>query len=152
MTIRKLSSVIIAVMLITACGTKIIRGAAPIVRMNELSQMGDSISLQLSMRNLNGVALDIQAIDFDLSVEGKNLLAFNGPAKTNITANGTETWSVEVSESQPGRQLLEKLQAGDIISLPYYLEGSVTTTEGKKLRFNQDGHIYPVPGRPGHFR
>jgi len=49
--------VLAAMLLTTACGTKIVRGAAPIVRMNELSHAEDTIRLQLSMRNLNGIEL-----------------------------------------------------------------------------------------------
>ena len=139
-------------LLTTACGTKLVRGAAPIVRMNELSHAENTISLQLSMRNLNGVELDIQSIDFSLSVEDEELFAYSGPAETNITANGIETWTIEVEESPSSKQLLDKLQAGDIKSLPYSLEGSITAVDEGKLRFSHEGHIYPVPGRPGHFR
>ncbi len=66
--------VMTTLLLTTACGTKVVRGAAPIVRMVELSHAENTISLQLSMRNLNGVELDIQLIDFSLSVEGDPLL------------------------------------------------------------------------------
>ena len=141
-----------AIMVMTACGTKLMRGAAPIVRMIELSHTGDTISLQLSLRNLNGVELDIRAIDFKLSVEESELFSYNGPAETNIAANGTETWTVEVEESQSSKELLDKLQAGDVMSLPYSLTGSITAIDESKLRFSHEGHIYPVPGRPGHFR
>ena len=155
MTIRKFSAVVLAIaalMLNTACGTKVIRGAAPIVRMTDLSHTGDTITLQLSMRNLNGVVLDIQTIDFSLSVEDGELFTYQGPVETNIVANGTEIWTVEVEESQSSKQLLDKLLDGDIKSLPYSLEGSITAVDEGKLRFSYEGHIYPVPGRPGHFR
>ena len=155
MTTRKISLLMLvttALMFMTGCGTKIIRGAAPIVRLNELSHTGDTIRLQLSMRNLNGIALDVQAIDFSLSVEDSELFTYKGPAENNIVANGTETWTVEVEESQSGKQLLDKLQDGDIMSLPYSLKGSITAADEGKLRFSHEGHIYPVPGKPGHFR
>ncbi len=141
-----------ALLLSTACGTKVVRGTAPIVRMTELSHTGNTITLQLSMRNLNGVPLDIREIDFNLSVEDNVLFTYKGPAETNIVANGTETWTVEVEESQAGKQTLDKLQNGDIKSLPYALEGSISAIDEGKLRFSYEGHIYPVPGRPGHFR
>ena len=153
---KKIPVVIIvffALVMMTACGgTKLVRGAAPIVRMNELSHTGDSISLHLSMRNINGVELNIQSIDFSLSVEDDELFTYQGPAETNITANGIETWTVEVEESPSSKELLDKLQAGDIKSLPYSLEGVVSAMDEGKLRFNNEGHIYPVPGKPGHFR
>jgi len=153
--VRKLSVamlVLAALSLTAACGTKIIRGVAPIVRLNELSHADNTIRLQLSMRNLNGVVLDIQSIDFSLSVEDSELFTYKGPADTNIIANGTESWTVEVTESQSSKQLLDKLQAGEIKSLPYSLEGSVNTIDEGKLHFSQEGYIYPVPGKPGRFR
>jgi len=156
MTAKKVSLVMMvfcALVLVTACGgTKLVRGASPIVRMNELSHTGETISLHLSMRNINGVELDIQSIDFSLSVEDDELFTYQGPAETNITANGIETWTVEVEESPSSKELLDKLQAGDIKSLPYSLEGSIIAVNDGKLRFSNEGHIYPVPGRPGHFR
>lgn len=154
-TVRKFSGVMLilaVIILTTACGTKIIRGAAPIVRLNELSHTDGTIRLQLNMRNLNGIALDIQSIDFSLSVEDSELFTYKGPAETNIIANGTESWTVEVEESQSSKQLLDQLQAGDVKSLPYSLKGSVTALDEGKLHFSQEGHLYPVPGRPGRFR
>ena len=128
------------------------------VRMTELSHKDNNISLQVSMRNLNGVDLDIKSIDFSLTVnqnedEGKDeLFVYNGPVDTNIVANGTETWSVDVVESATSRKLLDSLENGDIKSLPYALKGSVTSTDDGTLRFEHEGHIYPLPGKPGHFR
>ena len=142
----------LAMVLSTACGAKLVRGAAPMVRMTELSHLDKTITLQLSIRNLNGVDIDIRNIDFKLAVEDDELFTYNGPVDTNIVANGTETWSVEVEESETSRKLLDSLQNGEVKSLPYALKGSITTVEEGKLRFEYEGHIYPLPGRPGHFR
>jgi len=143
---------VLAMIFSMACSSKIVRGAAPMVRMNELSHQNQNIKILLSMRNLNGVELDIQSIDFSLSVDGNELFTYQGPAETNIIANGTETWSVEVEESQSSRELLDTLQNGDVKSLPYSLEGKILTLDDGTLRFEHEGHIYPLPGKPGHFR
>lgn len=147
-----LGLVLLAIMLSAGCGAKIIRGAAPMVRMNELSHEDNSITLELSMRNLNGVELDFHSIDFSLTVNDDELFSYQGPAETNIAANGTETWSVTVEESQSSRELLDSLQSGEMKSLPYTLKGSIKSIEDGTLRFGHEGHIYPLPGRPGHFR
>lgn len=155
MTIRKhfgLALMIMAALLSVACGNKLVRGATPIVRMNELSHDGENINLLLSMRNLNGVELQVQQIDFSLSVDDKVLFSYNGPSETNIVANGTETWNLEAEESESSKQLLDDLQNGDIKSLQYSFKGSITSAENGKLRFEHQGHLYPVPGRPGRFR
>lgn len=149
-----LSLLMAVVLLSTACGAKVIRGAAPMVRMTELSHQDSNISLQVTMRNLNGVDLNIKSIDFRLTVNEneEELFVYNGPVDTNIVANGTETWSVEVEESATSRELLNSLENGDINSLPYALKGSVTSENEGTLRFEYEGHIYPLPGKPGHFR
>lgn len=149
-----LGLLLLSVLLCTACGTKIVRGASPMVRMTELSHEDGNISLQVSMRNLNGVDLEVQSIDFRLTVNESEdeLFVYNGPVETNIVANGTESWSVEVVESETARELLVSLENGDIKSLPYQLKGSVTSKNDGKLRFEYEGHIYPLPGKPGYFR
>jgi len=147
-----LTLLLMMLVLTTACGTKIIRGASPMVRMNELSHQNNSITIELSMRNPNGVELDIQSIDFSLSVSDDKLFSYAGPAETNIVVNGTETWTVEVEESDSSRELLNSLQSGEVKSLPYSMKGSVFSQEDGDLYFEHEGHIYPLPGRPGHFR
>jgi hypothetical protein len=144
--------VLLAAVLTAGCGTKIIRGATPMVRMNELNHQDGNITLELSMRNLNGVELDIQTIDFSLSVNDDELFSYKGPVDTNIVANGTETWTVEVEESESSRELLNTLQNGEVKSLPYSLKGSIFSQEDGDLHFEHEGHIYPLPGRPGRFR
>lgn len=142
----------LAMVLSAACGAKLVRGASPMVRMTELSHLDNTITLQLNMRNLNGVDIDIRNIDFKLAVEDDELFTYNGAVDTTIVANGIETWSVEVEESDTSRKLLDSLQNGEVKSLPYALKGAITTVDEGKLRFEYEGHIYPLPGRPGHFR
>ena len=149
-----LGLLVLSCLLFAACGAKIVRGASPMVRMTELSHQGNNINLQLSMRNLNGVDLDIRSIDFRLTVneDEEDLFVYNGPVDTKIIANGTESWSVEVEESEISRNLLDSLENGDLKSLPYALKGSVISKDEGTLRFEHEGHIYPLPGKPGHFR
>lgn len=143
---------ILVLAMCTACGTKIVRGASPMVRMTEMSHLDNMITLQISIRNLNGVEMDVQSIDFSLLASDELLFSYRGPINTNIVANGTEAWSVEVEESENSKALLDKLQNGEVKSLPYSLEGSILTREDGNLSFEYEGHIYPLPGRPGYFR
>jgi len=146
------------VVLCTACGSKLVRGEPPVIRMTELSHRDNGISLQLSMRNLNGVDLNVQNIEFRLTVrkdedtDENELIAYQGLVGTSIVANGTESWSVDAVESEASRKLLESLENGDVISLPYKLKGSITSKDEGTMRFEYEGHIYPLPGKPGYFR
>lgn len=137
---------------LVACGDHLIHGVSPVVRMNDLSHDGKNITLQLSLRNRNGVEMDVQHIVFNLSVEDQELFAYNGPAETNIAANGTETWTVEIAESEATAARLNSLENGEVKSLPYAFSGKVTSAEAGDLKFEYEGHLYPVPGRPGQFR
>lgn len=138
--------------LFSACSAKQVKGEPPIVSMNDLSHRDGSIKLQLSMRNVNDLTLNVLNIDFSLTASEVELVGYQGPVNTDIAANGTEIWSVDVQESETSRKLLDSLENGEIKSLPYSLEGSITTQDAGTLRFEYEGHIYPRPGRPGHFR
>jgi len=141
-------------LLCVSCGAKVIRGESPVMRITELSHADNNINLQLSMRNLNGVDLNVRSIDFRLSVDEskEELIVYSGPVAINITANGIESWAVETAESAAGRKLLDQLENGEIMSLPYHLKGSISSADEGAMRFEYEGHLYPLPGRPGHFR
>ncbi len=141
-------------LLCVSCGSNVVRGESPLVRITELSHADNRINLQLSIRNLNGVDLNVQSIDFRLSVDEskEELVVYSGRAAINITANGIESWSVETAESDTGRALLDQLENGEIMSLPYHLKGSISSADEGAMRFEYEGHLYPLPGRPGHFR
>lgn len=145
---------LMAALLCASCGSSIVRGQAPVVRITELSHGDGKINLQLNIRNINGVDLSVQRIDFRLTADEneEQLVVYAGPVAVNITANGIESWSVETEESDAGRALLEKLEKGEIKSLPYQLKGSISAKDGGTMRFEHKGHLYPLPGRPGHFR
>jgi hypothetical protein len=148
----QVSLLILLAALCSACGAKQVRGEPPIVSMNDLSHRDGSINLQLSMRNVNDLTLNVLDIDFSLTANDDELVGYKGPVNTDIAANGTEIWSVDVEESGAARELLDSLENGDINSLPYLLKGSVTSQDAGDLSFEYEGHIYPRPGRPGHFR
>jgi len=145
-------AMLLLVLLAVACGPKQIRDESPMVRISELSHQDGIVSLQLSIRNINDEELDILDVDFNLSSDDQQLLAFTGPVSININANGTEIWPADIAESDTTRQQLDALQSGEIKSLPYKLEGTVSTRESGRLRFEYEGHLYPLPGRAGYFR
>jgi hypothetical protein len=135
-----------------ACGGGQVRDEAPLVRVSELSHLDDTITVQLSIRNVNDAALDIRAVSFELTSGDEPFLAWDGPATVNIAAKGTETWSVGITGNAAAGDLLDSLERGAIMSIPYALQGSVETVEAKSRRFEAAGHIYPLPGKPGYFR
>lgn len=135
-----------------ACSGGQIRDESPLVRINELRHLDDTVSLQLRIRNVNEETLDIQRIALDFASNGQELMAWDGPAPVNIAAKGTELWSIDMADDEHSRELLDSLERGEIMSLPYKLEGTIQTAESKKMRFESKGYLYPQPGKPGYFR
>ena len=80
------------------------------------------------------------------------LVRENRPMSLLIDANSAEEVTVEKLPDEYIRRQLASLENGEVVSLPFALTGRVRTEEDGYLRFEQKGHLYPVPGRPGQFR
>ena len=142
----------ISLMMLAACGSNMVRGQPPFVQINALKLNGETVTLDLGVRNVNDVMLDIEHIGFALKLRESELASLDTPRQTSVTANGSEAIQFEVVANPAGRDLLVALQNGEINSLPYSLEGTIRAAEEKHLKFSGEGHLYPVPGRPGQFR
>jgi hypothetical protein len=138
---------------LSACGKRVTRGETPFVRITALMLSEQWLDIELSVRNRNDVPLQIDLVRFQLNISEKTHASYDGPHDANVVANGSERLSFRIElPPDKARARLEALEAGDIVSLPYHLEGEVHQLEAGTLRFENDGHVYPVPGRPGHFR
>ena len=69
-----------------------------------------------------------------------------------IDANSSERVTDRSQPDDSALDPLRSLESGDTDSLPFSLEGRVHTLDDGYLRFEQKGHLYRVPGRPGQFR
>jgi len=143
---------LLCLILCVACGSNIVRGQAPFVRMSELNHADGKINLQLNIRNLNGEPMEVKAIEFRLTVNDAGLVDYQGEADTTIAANGIETRQIDAAEPAAAKRLLDQLEDGQYKSLPYSLEGKIVTQKDGSLSFSNEGHIYTVPGKPGYFR
>jgi LEA14-like dessication related protein len=146
--------VVVAVMLavLTGCGAKIIHGEAPFVKINALLLDAGTVQLDLGLRNINDVPLQIENIDFRISLEDSELAGYSGARAASVIANGRETLRFELPASAAGADLLMRLERDDLGGLPYTLEGTLMVSGEKEMSFEGKGHLYPVPGRPGQFR
>lgn len=136
----------------TACGPTIIHGRPPFISISELSLRGDRLSAGFSISNPNGEAMNINGIEISVRVEEAELTHYNEDFKLTIDANSTEVIKVEQFPDAFVQDLLNSLRDGEVPSLPFRLEGRVRTEEDGILKFKHKGHLYPVPGKPGHFR
>jgi hypothetical protein len=141
-----------AAFLCTACGPSVIEGRPPFIGISNMSLQGDTLAADFRIDNQNGVAMDIQAIEITVTVNEVTLTRENRDFVLSIDANSSEELRVERLPDEFTRELLVSLENREVRSLPFQLAGRVLTQADGWLRFEQKGHFYPVPGKPGQFR
>lgn len=136
----------------TSCGPQVIEGRPPFVGVSAMQLAGDTLNVHFRISNQNGVPMNIEAIDMGITVKETQLIRENRPYQLAIDANSAEEIHVGRKPEPAMQDLLAELENREVASLPFRLQGSVQTVEDGLLRFEQKGHFYPVPGKPGHFR
>jgi LEA14-like dessication related protein len=139
-------------MALTACATPGIKGKPPFVQLNGLRLLEGLLHLDLGVRNVNSEPIFLEQIEFSVTVADASLAIYKAPSMASISANGLENFRFELSPTIEGINLLSELENGEHPSLDYSLEGVMVVEEGKEMKVQRKGHIYPVPGRAGHFR
>jgi hypothetical protein len=153
LTHGKLAVLLLIAAACTACGGKqVIEGRPPFVGISAMSQAGGELTTEFRVDNQNGVPMNIQAIDVTVSLGDIPLAKVNREQQLAIDANSAEEIRVEEQPGDEALDLLGSLERREVNSLPFELVGRVRTQEDGYLRFEQKGHLYPVPGRPGSFR
>ncbi len=148
----KLAGVITMLALLSACGPSQVRGEAPFVQVNTWSIEGTQLSMALRIRNVNDEELPLTGVNFTVLLNEVELVTHDSASSVVVAANGFETLNLNMTASDEGTALLASLQNGELKSLPYDFQGYVVTEGDRRLRFQREGHIYTVPGRPGQFR
>jgi hypothetical protein len=135
-----------------ACGPQVIEGRPPFIGISAMQLVGETLSASFRISNENGVPMDIEAIDIEVTVNDVVLARENKAFKLAIDANSAEEIHVDELPGPATRELLLSLENREVASLPFSLQGNVRTLADGVLRFEQKGHLYPVPGKPGEFR
>lgn len=138
--------------LCTACGSQQIKGQSPFVGISSMSVEENTLSTIFDIHNINDVELDIDAIDITIRGHDIELVHYVKDINLKADPNTTEEATLEAAAGSDARHLLTQLEGGEISSLPFTLEGRIHTQKDGYLSFKQEGHLYPVPGRPGQFR
>jgi len=148
----RLALLLLAVAVCGSCGPPVIEGRPPFVGISGMRLIDNTLSADFRISNQNGVPMTIEAIDLEVTVNGAELARENRQLKLAIDANSAEEVHVEKLPEAFTLDLLASLENREVNSLPFSLTGSVRTLESGRLRFEQKGHLYPVPGKPGFFR
>lgn len=142
----------LSVLLVACSGSGPVRGAAPFVDVTGWHLDGTALSLSLRLRNVNDEDLALARLQLSATLDGALLTDHTESADIVIAANGSEAVDLMVDASAEGIASLAALRDAGRDSLPYAIEGHVQTTNDRRLFFSRQGHLYNVPGRPGHFR
>ena len=135
-----------------SCGPQIIKGRPPFISISGMSLIDDKLSADFDIRNENDLPMTIDMIDITVKVNDTELARENRDFDLSIGANSTEEIHVEELPDEFTRSLLDSLGSGEVKSLAFDLKGKVHTLEDSYLSFAHKGYLYPVPGKPGHFR
>lgn len=149
----RLAALLLIAATCAACGGKqVIEGRPPFVGISAMTQAGGGLTTEFRVDNQNGVPMSIQAIDITVSLGDVTLTKTSRELRLAIDANSAEEIRVEERPGREALDLLDSLERREVNSLAFNLVGGVRTQEDGYLRFEQKGHLYPVPGRPGSFR
>ena len=144
--------VFMAGLCLVSCGPHLVHGQSPFVQVTAWEIQGHRLLMDLRIRNVNDVELAVENIDFSITLKDTELTRYNQPASMVISARGSETIGLELEAADAGVDLLVALQEGELASLPYAMAGQIQSGGKELMKFDREGHIYTVPGRPGHFR
>jgi hypothetical protein len=148
-----LVSLVLAALLCAACGSPgIITGRPPFVGIADMRLADGLLRTDFRIDNQNGVPMNVESIEIEVMAGGASLIRENRPLNLAIDANSAEEVRVEQRPGDEARALLDSLERREVNSLSFELSGRVLTQEDGYLRFEQKGHLYPVPGRPGSYR
>lgn len=137
---------------VSACGGGLVKGEPPLISVSSLSLENGTIRTAVNVYNPNEVEMDLTAITLSLKLDTTDLGRQRRPMDLTIGPRGTEEVRIDLPPNEAAERLLEGLRRGDLLSLPYAMEGTVETVREGSDRFQHQGHLYPVPGRPGWFR
>jgi len=143
---------LLASLICTACGPNIIKGRPPFVGIATMNLAAGRLATEFRIDNQNEVAMNIEAFEVSVTVDDVRITRDKRDLKLLIDANSTEEILVEETPTDDVSRLLGSLERREVNSLPFELSGSARTLEDGVLRFEQKGHLYPVPGKPGFFR
>lgn len=145
-------SVMMTALSLSACASKGVRGLEPFLTMNNLVLDGSEVVLDLGVRNVNSVPINMAHIEFSFDLGETGLAVYNAASNAQVFANGTENLRFRMPATEAGRARLTALQEGELKNIQFRLEGQITDLEGLQLKILREGYLYPVPGRPGQFR
>jgi len=149
---KKFSTLILVLIsILTACSSQV-RGEAPQVAINLLRLDGNQLAVELRIRNINDVPLNITAMPY--RIEFADQVSINGGNSASLTIGprGTEISQERITISETLSQLFAQLDNGEKPNLGYHLDGELQTDSNHRLQFEFRSRLFTVPGREREYR
>lgn len=148
----KMTVLLMLFSLCVACGPHQVRGKAAVVSISSMTVAGEQFTATFNIRNINDVAMDIEQINITIRIRDVELTRHVESLALSIDPNTTEEVMVQKLPEGFASGLLAELESGNVNNLPFFLEGRMRTTQDGNVPFKYEGFLYPVPGKPGHYR
>lgn len=149
---QKFLLILLIISLCVACGPRQVKGKAPVVSISSMTVDGDNLAATFNIRNINDVAMDLDRINVTIRIQDTELTRHSASLALSIDPNTTEEIAVQKLPDEFTKGILAQLESGETGNLPFLLEGELHTQQDGNVPFRYEGYLYPVPGRPGHYR
>jgi len=147
-----LLGIALSLVMTVSCTSQVITGRPPFVGVSLMELDSQELTVRFDVSNENGAAMNIETMNIRIMVRDSVLLEHSSEEKLPIDANSAESVTVESKPEDFTRTLLVSLSDGTLDSLSIVISGDVYTPDEGTLRFDEEGYLYRVPGRPGQFR
>ena len=149
---KKLTTfILILITILPACSSQV-RGESPQVAINLLQLDGQQLTVELRIRNLNDVPLNITSMPYSIDFDGQALLHGGQSVRLSIGPRGTEISQERIAISATDSQLFAQLESRQIPNLGYQLEGELHSETNQRIKFDFSSRLFIVPGKPHEYR
>lgn len=127
-------------------------GEPPQIGIDGLVREASGVVVELALRNVNDEALELAAIEIELTLDELTLAAGSRESPLTVSARGREVVRLSLPANQPVLERLDELSGPGVASLRWQMEVDLTTGGGRKYKTQASGWLHPVPGQPRRYR
>lgn len=153
--IRSALLIVMTACLVAACTSsgKRVRGEPPLTSIDSLQRHGGGVIVDLAVRNINDQALEITAIDLEISLADTDLGSGRRDDEFRVSARGREIIRVPIEAAHDeAMATLEQISGGERTAAPWQLQVELHHPRGGSIRAEGSGWLHAVPGQPDRFR
>ncbi len=131
-----------------ACGSNEIKDIPPLLQIRQMQILDDQVRLVLRIRNPNEIPIQTRQLSFDLLLDEHLFARHAGNPDVDVVPNSAEEFELLVTPLQT-RQLeaLREFVRDGVGSVSWRLQGRLQLEQSIKAALDQQGRLFPAPGR-----